>query len=104
MARKSRRNKNVEAVSNQIAVDSNRFIPKEFGALESSVFADSNFQEGKLIWGVNYAIYVYYNTSRGMRLHKDKNPQASHFWFEVAKTQYLSDWVQLVQNVFKKEL
>ena len=91
-----------EAVSVQIAVDSNEYIPKEFGALEASVFADSNFSRGQIIWGVHYAVFVYYGLH--MRLRTDKNRNASHLWFEVAKTQKIGDWMRLVSNVYKKEL
>lgn len=95
-------NKALEAVTTQIAVDSNQFIPKDFGTLEASVFADSNFGKGEIVWGVDYAVFVYYNVHRNLRT--DKNPNASHLWFEVAKTQYLSNWVSLVNNVYKSEL
>lgn len=91
-----------EAVSTQIAVDSNQFIPKDLGALESSVFADSDFKNGQIIWGVDYAVFVYYNVHRNLRTGKNKD--ASHFWFEVAKSQYLGNWIWLVSNVYKKDI
>lgn len=93
-----------EAVSVQIAVNSNEFIPKDTGVLESSVFADSDFAKGKIIWSPFYAAFVYYNTVRNMKMNKGKNPNASTLWFEVARTRYLNDWVKLVNNIYKKEL
>ncbi|MGX6993941.1 hypothetical protein CBF34_07060 [Vagococcus penaei] len=91
-----------EAVSVQIAKDSNRFIPKDYGNLEASVFADSDFQAGRIVWGVEYAVYVYYK--RSLNLSKDKNPQASHLWFEVAKSRYLADWLEVGQNVVNQKI
>lgn len=93
-----------EAVSTQVAVNSNEFIPKDTGVLEASVFADSNFAKGEIVWTPFYAVFVYYNTSRNMKMHTDKNPNASTLWFEVAKARYISDWVKLVENVYKKNL
>lgn len=91
-----------EAVSVQVAVDSNKYVAKDTGFLESSVFSDSNFAKGQIIWGASYAVYAYYIMRNQLRT--DKNPNASHLWFEVAKTQHLSDWIHLANNVYKKEL
>lgn len=91
-----------EAVSVQVAVNSNEFIPKDLGNLEASVFAHSDYKSGLVVWNTEYAAYVYYTMA--LNLQKVRNPSAQHLWFEVAKNQYLSDWVNIANNVYKKNL
>lgn len=90
-----------EPIMIQITRDSNRYIPKDTGALESSVWAASNFRLGKLIWNTEYAKYLYFGTQS---LNHDKNPLASHLWFEMAKSKHLKEWLRVADNAIKYHL
>ena len=90
-----------EPVMIQIAKDSNKYIPKDTGSLESSVWGASNFRMGKLIWATEYAAAIYFGTQS---LNRDKNPLASHLWFEVAKSHDFDKWVRIAENAIKSNL
>ena len=91
-----------EAVTTQVAVDSNQYVAKDSGVLEASVYSASEFQKGKVIWDTKYAAKIYF--SRNLRLKRNKNPNASHLWFEVAKNKKLSDWIAIGQHTMREHL
>ena len=88
----------VPLLAQQVAKDSNYFIPKDTGALESSVFTASNWKDGEVIWSTPYARRLYWNPA--FNFSTDVNPNARGLWFEAAKTHFLSDWERTVQGVF----
>lgn len=92
----------VEPVSIQVANDSNKFVAKDTGSLEASVFTSSDFGNGKVIWGTKYAAMVYHNTS--FRLNRTKNTKAQALWFEVAKAQDIGTWTRVADNAIKSNL
>ena len=54
----------------------NQYVKKDTGATEASVWIDSDFPKGKLVWGTEYAGYAYYTILKhldgGLRLRKLK--------------------------------
>ncbi|MDF0480266.1 minor capsid protein [Vagococcus sp. PNs007] len=94
--------KALEAVSTQVAVNSNQYVAKDSGVLEASVYSASEFQKGKVIWATKYAARIYF--TRSLKLKRNKNPNASHLWFEVAKNKKLSDWIAIGQSTMKEHL
>ena len=84
--------------SQQVAKDSNYFIPKDTGALESSVFSASDWKSGEVIWSTPYARRLYWNPQ--YNFSTDVNPNARGLWFEAAKARFLSDWENVAKGVF----
>ncbi|CCO11578.2 putative uncharacterized protein [Carnobacterium maltaromaticum LMA28] len=93
--------KSVEIVTIQAAKDSNKYIAKDTGATESSVWSASNFPLGRIVWSTKYAAAIYFGTQS---LRRDKNPLASHLWFEVAKKNNLEKWLRITKNAIKSNL
>lgn len=83
-------------MTQQVVKDSNFFAPEDTGALMNSALMASDFDAGKAIWDVPYAKKLYFNPS--INFSTDKNPNAQAFWFETAKSAYLSDWVKMAQS------
>lgn len=82
-------------LSQQILMDSNKYIRKDQGVLEASGIIH---ERGKSIaWVTPYARRVYY-TGNPCR---DVNPDASLMWFEKAKNVYSDDWVTLAERLMK---
>ncbi|EUJ27322.1 minor capsid protein [Listeria cornellensis] len=84
------------ALDNQVLKDSNYFAPEDTKATQDSALIHSKIGEGELAWVTPYVRQIYYNPQ--YNFSKDKNPNASGLWFEVAKARFLSDWVR-VANV-----
>lgn len=80
-------------VSKQVRKDSNYFIPKREGDLEDSSFVHSNLENGHIEWNTPYARRLYWNPQYNFR--KDKNPNARGKWFEHAKKEHLSEWLNI---------
>ena len=80
----------------------NKYVMKEDGPLEASVWIASDFPEGKVIWDTEYAAINYHDLSRSV--HTDKNPQASHKWAEVAKAQDMDKVLEEAKNAIKGAL
>lgn len=85
-------------LDNQIAKDSNTFIPMDEHYLEKSVFTASKFGQGRLIWNTPYARRLYYNPQ--YNFSKDLNPKAQGLWFEAAKKLYKKDWEDVAQKAY----
>lgn len=82
-------------VTEQVVKDSNFYAPEDTKALQRSALTASNYKSGKVIWDVPYASKLYWNPS--LRFSTDKNPNAQAFWFETAKSNFLSVWVAIGQ-------
>jgi len=84
-------------LSMQVLKDSNYYIPKDTGALETSGIIDSTDRE--VSWNMNYAKRLYWNPQ--FNFSKDVNPNARGLWFEEAKAQKLNSWMQVVKDEYK---
>jgi hypothetical protein len=83
-----------------IARDSNRYVKKDTGATESSMWSASDFPRGLIIWDTEYAAYAYYLNGA----LKGKNPLAEMRWFDVAKANHLSTWLYFAGKYVTREL
>lgn len=77
--------------------DSNYYIPKDTGALETSGTISSTGKQ--VIWNTPYARRLYWNPQ--FNFSKDVNPNARGLWFEEAKAQKLNSWMQVVKDEYK---
>lgn len=84
-------------LSMQVLKDSNYYIPKDTGALETSGIIDSTDRE--VSWNMRYAKRLYWNPQ--FNFSKDVNPNARGLWFEEAKAQKLNSWMQVVKDEYK---
>lgn len=80
-----------------VAKDSNYYVPKDTGTLESSVLTGSKMGSGELIWNTEYAKEQYYDKSNKS---KDLNPNASMKWFERAKAVKLKEWEKITNDKY----
>lgn len=78
----------------------NQYVKKDTGATEASVWVDSDFPKGKLVWGKEYAGYAYYRGTPS----KNHNPQASIRWAEVAKAQDMDEVLDVAEKAIKEAL
>jgi hypothetical protein len=74
----------------RVAFDSNKYAPDRSGDLITSVQPVQG--KGTLEWNKPYARPQYYGFPNKS---KDKNPNASMKWFEVAKSKHLKEWEKL---------
>lgn len=81
----------------QVLKDSNYYIPKDTGDLESSGIYGQ--QLGQVEWNSIYARKQYYEDNNKS---KDKNPNASMKWFEVAKAKELQNWEKLANAEYNE--
>lgn len=88
------------AVGQQVLKDSNYYAPQDTSALINSSIIASNISEGIIAWDTPYARKLYWNPQYDFS--KDKNPNAQGKWFEVAKSMFLSDWINLAQKEANK--
>lgn len=86
----------------QFATVANKYVMKDTGALESSVWSASEFDKGKVIWDPVYAAINYWDTSRNVG--KSKNPNAEHRWAEVAKANDMDSVIEVSEKAIKGEL
>lgn len=80
----------------QVAKDSNYYIPVDTHNAEGSVLRHSHFGEGKIVWQTPYIKRIYYGT--GFNFSKDQNPNAQALWFEVAKSKYRMQWLGIAST------
>ena len=89
-------------LADRVKDDSNIFIPVDTGLLRST----GRVEDGghAVTWNTEYATFVYYPERRDGRvitIHTDKNPNATHHWFEVAKNLKVDEWLRVVEMVIK---
>lgn len=82
-------------LNQQIIKDSNYYAPEDTGDLQDSAIIGSSNTE--IIWDKDYAAKQYYEDSDKS---KDKNPNASMKWFEVAKAKNLKQWEKLANDKY----
>ena len=86
----------------QVLKDSNRYIPKDTGALENSGIIYSRLGTGHVGWNTPYARRLYYNPR--YNFSTDKNPYARGLWFQYAKQNHIKEWKKVLANYIVKEL
>lgn len=98
--RKRKNAKMIYLLTQQVLKDSNYFIPKDTGALETSgIVATLKEKEGTVTWDTPYARRLYWNPQFKFRKHK--NPNARGLWFEAAKTQFGGDWESIAARAWQ---
>lgn len=90
-----------QLLDQQVLKDSNYYIPKDKSNLEGSGIRSSLIGQGKIIWDTPYARRLYYNPK--YNFSKDMNPNARGLWFEAAKRENKSDWLELVKKEFARQ-
>lgn len=93
--------KGLAQLSEEILADCNEYCKEYTGALIQSSLIHSRPKEGKLIWRTPYARRQYWVIRTA---HKDKNPNATWKWCEVAKERWLERWNNLAQKHFDENL
>ena len=78
----------------QVMKDSNYYVPKNEGYLESSVITGSKIGSGQLLWNIPYAKKLYYGV--GFNFSKSVNPNARAKWFEEAKAKKMKEWEKIL--------
>ena len=89
--------KALNPTSVEFAKKANKYVKKDTGATESSVWSASNFDKGQVIWDTDYAAYAYY-------IGTPHNPDAEQRWGEVAKSRDMEDIRRVAQNAIKENL
>ena len=83
----------------QVMKDSNFYVPKDTGTLESSVVLFSKPGSGLLTWNTEYAKKQYYELNNKSM---DRNMNARSMWFEHAKTERIKDWEKIANAEYNK--
>ena len=87
-----------KVLSEYVLKDSNYYIPKDTGALETSGTISSTGKQ--VIWNTPYARRLYWNPQ--FNFSKDVNPNARGLWFEHAKQSKSGDWAKIVIEEYDK--
>lgn len=85
---------NVQAVrwlKNEIAKDTEPFVPFKTGTLSRSVRSSVASEDKYLIYNTKYARRLYEGTH--FNFNRTKHPQATYAWFEKSKAINLKKWV-----------
>lgn len=88
-----------QMLAERVKDDGNIFIPVDTGLLRST----GRVEEGghAVTWTTPYGQHVYYPERTGIRIHTDKNPNATGHWFEVAKNLKVEEWLRVVAEAIK---
>lgn len=86
------------ALDEQVAKDSTPFVPMRGGHLMESV-QKSDYGTGKVRWTEPYARRMYYGVNYKFNNGPEApHPQATHHWFEKAKSIYKKDWIRMMNK------
>lgn len=119
--------KSVGITAPQVLADCNEYAPDDQDGLIDSSNILSDILHGNLIWATPYARYLYHGilmidpktgsvrarkdqtkvlTSPEVRLKfdKTKNPKAGPHWCERAKADHGTEWQEIYEAAFRKEL
>ena len=92
--------KALNPLSVQIAKDSNKYVMKDTGATESSVWSASKFPDGLIVWDTEYADNAYLVKSALL----NHNPMATTQWFLTAKANHLAQWLEFAEQKIKEAM
>ena len=87
-------------IAKEVLDDCNEYCKEDTGALIASSYSQSDLDKGLLKWRTPYARRQYWLITA----HKDKNPQASWKWCEVAKAHHKRKWEGMAQRALKDHL
>ena len=93
--------KGLKDLSDEILADCNEFCKDDQDTLIRSSYTHSKPEKGKLIWQTDYAKRQYWEIRTAI---KDKNPNASWKWCEVAKRRYKNRWKELAEMKLRENL
>lgn len=88
------KDKCIPILASQVLADCNEYCKEDNGILIASSLIKSELDKGLLVWETPYAARQYYEIQTA---YKDKNPNASWRWCEVAKNNHLERWVEQAQ-------
>ena len=77
-------------LSESVIADTDPYVPYLHGPLSKSAQTASDVENGKIVYDQVYAKRQYEGET--FDFTKDRHPQATHHWFEVAKRQCLELW------------
>lgn len=80
--------------------DCNKYCKEDSGELIKSSEEKSDLEHGKIVWDTPYAHRQYWLITA----KKDKNPNATWRWADVAKSKHLDKWTRAAQKGFKDKL
>lgn len=92
---KGRTDKSQFFLDQQVIKDSNFYAPEDTGNLQDRAIIASG--GGVVTWDSIYAARQYYEDNNKS---KDRNPNASMKWFEVAKSKNLKNWEKLANDKY----
>jgi hypothetical protein len=75
--------------------DSDRFVPFETGVLARRAMGSTTIGSGLIVYNTPYAKRQYYGNFDHT---KNKHPFATRLWFEAAKAENLSKWINIAQE------
>lgn len=90
-----RTNKAQFFLDQQVIKDSNYYAPEDTGNLQDRAIIASG--GGEVKWDSIYAARQYYEDNNKS---KDRNPNASMKWFEVAKSKNLKEWEKVANDKY----
>ena len=93
--------KGLAILTEEIMGDCNKYCKEDIGTLKSSALDHSLPKEGKIIWQTPYARRQYWEIQTAI---KDKNPNASWKWCEVAKRKHQEQWARQAQKLLEMNL
>lgn len=80
--------------------DCKPYVPRFYGDLCNSVNYVYNDVAAYVYWDIYYARKVYYASY--MNFNRFFNKKATAFWFEYAKIDNLSKWIELASSSFER--
>ena len=83
--------KNLPELSGQVLQDCNQYVKVDQHTLESSSYAQSILEEGKLIWQTDYAKRQYWEIKTSL------TPGRTWKWCETAKRKCKEAWRKFMQ-------
>lgn len=93
--------KGLAILTEEIMNDCNEYAKERDGDLKASARTNSLPKEGKIIWQTAYARRQYWEIQTAI---KDKNPNASWKWCEVAKRKHFNQWQEQAQKRLEMNL
>ena len=85
-------------LSAQILQDCNQYVKVDQHTMESSSYAASDLNNGKLVWDTPYAKRQYWEIKTSL------TPGRTWKWCETAKRKFKSDWQKLAEKLLRSKL
>ena len=85
-------------LSSQILGDCNQYVKVDQHTMESSSYAASDLNNGKLVWDTPYAKRQYWEIKTSL------TPGRTWKWCETAKKKHKQDWQKLAERLLRSKL